>query len=192
MLHSTCCSGRCNAAVVLPGAAGNGHDEMLAHSIHRSTVLINGLGSDKQKNKVPSASQKPPEGSTRRTKSKSTQNIPICVETVTSTHAAASSSRNRQLRSQVRDSTPTTCPTDDQMDSHQLSAFQHGRTNTIAKAARMKQKRCRREQLHHMQRLAIAEINLSNGRAPGYAITGVSKPTSKQTHDTEHADKFED
>ena len=46
ILHSTCCSGRCNAAVVWPGAAGNGHDEMLAQSVHRSTVLMIGLGSD--------------------------------------------------------------------------------------------------------------------------------------------------
>jgi hypothetical protein len=50
--HWTCCSGRCNAAVVWPGAAGNGHAESLAHSIHRSTVLVNGLGSDTKKKVV--------------------------------------------------------------------------------------------------------------------------------------------
>ena len=141
---------------------------------------------------LPSASQKPLEVSTLRTKSKSTQKIQICVETVISTHAAASSSRNKQLRSQVRGSTPTTCPRDAQIDGQQLSAFQHGRTHTSAKAARMKKKRCRHEQLHHEQKLAKAEINLSNGRAPGYAISALSKPTSTQTNDTEHADNFEE
>ena len=165
---------------------------MIAHSVHRSTLLMIGLGSDKKKRKLSFASQKRPAGSILRTKSMSTSNIPVCVEPVTRTHAAASSSRNEQLRSQVRDSTPTTCPTDAQMDSQQPSAFQHGRTNTSAKAARMKQKRCPHQHLHNEQRLAIAAINLSNGRAPGYAITGQSTPTSTQTHDTEHADKFEE
>jgi hypothetical protein len=106
MLHS-----RCNAAVIWPGAARDGHDEMITHSIHRSTVLDNVLGSDqKHKNVVSPREPKTWERLTPKTKKKSTHKIRICVETEFWTPADASSNKNKLLRSQIGDAHQTFVP----------------------------------------------------------------------------------